>query len=199
MRPARSLCTLTNLWIPSIIHHTPVIVAQPSPDRNYMSEVTVYSIGHSHHAIDDFVALLEQHGVDILVDVRSQPYSRWVPHSNRESLEEAVEAAGLRYVWMGDALGGRPQDQALSGGENARPDYDRMAERADYQAGIEQLLELAGHATVAIMCSEGDYRNCHRTLLITPTLLDRNVRVVHILPDGRTVEAVKEPEQLSLF
>jgi len=164
-----------------------------------MSELTVFSIGHSDHAIDDFVALLKQHGIDVLVDVRSQPYSRWVPQFNRESLAEAIQAAGLRYVWLGDMLGGRPQDQALYDGEDARPDYDRMAERAEFQAGIDQLLELAGHTTVAMMCSEGDYRYCHRTLLITPTLLDRDARVVHILPDGRTIEAVKEHEQLSLF
>jgi uncharacterized protein (DUF488 family) len=165
-----------------------------------MAKLTVFSIGHSDHAIDDFVALLKQHGIDALVDVRSQPYSRWVPQFNREALAEAIEAAGLRYVWLGDMLGGRPQDQSLYDGEDARPDYDRMRKRADYQAGIEQLLELAGHAAAAaIMCSEGDYRHCHRTLLITPTLLDRETRVVHILPDGRTVEAIKEPEQLSLF
>ena len=164
-----------------------------------MSELTVYSIGHSDHVIDDFVALLKQHGIDALVDVRSQPYSRWVPQFNREALAEAVEAAGLRYVWRGDMLGGRPQDQSLFDGENARPNYDRMAERAEFQAGINQLLELAGQTTVAMMCSEGDYRRCHRTLLITPTLLDHEARVVHILPDGRTIEAVKEPEQLSLF
>ncbi|MFQ5595438.1 MAG: DUF488 family protein [Anaerolineae bacterium] len=164
-----------------------------------MSELTVYSIGHSDHAIDDFVALLKQHGINALVDVRSQPYSRWVSQFNREALAEAIEAAGLRYVWLGDTLGGRPQDQSLYDGENARPDYDRMAESADFQAGIEQLLGLAGQTTVAMMCSEGDYRHCHRTLLITPALLNCDVRVVHILPDGRAVEAVKKPEQLSLF
>ncbi len=164
-----------------------------------MTELTVYSIGHSDHDIDDFTALLDQHDIEILADVRSQPYSRWVPQFNRENLAGAVEAAGLRYVWLGDTLGGRPQDISLYESGSDRPDYDRMQETAEFQAGIDDLLELAGQATVAMMCSEGDYTQCHRTLLITPTLLDRDVRVLHILPDGRTVEAVEQPEQLSLF
>jgi uncharacterized protein (DUF488 family) len=164
-----------------------------------MPELTVFSIGHSDHAIDDFIALLKRCDVGVLADVRSQPYSRWVPQFNRETLAEAVEGAGLCYVWLGDTLGGRPDDRALYDGDSARPNYDRVQATAAYQAGIDQLLELAEHATVAMMCSEGDYHHCHRTLLITPTLLDRNVHVVHILPDGHTVEAIKQPEQLSLF
>lgn len=164
-----------------------------------MSELTVYSIGHSDHAIDDFIGLLKQHGIDVLVDVRSQPYSRWVPQFNRETLAEAVEAAGLRYVWLGDTLGGRPQDQSLYDKDDTRPNYDRVRESAVYQAGIDELVKLAGQAAVAMMCSEGDHRRCHRTLLITPTLLDRDICVIHILPDGHTVKAVKQPEQLSLF
>ena len=164
-----------------------------------MTEPTGYSIGHSDHAMDNFIALLKQHGIDVLVDVRSQPYSRWVSQFYREILVEAVEAAGLRYVWQGDTLGGRPQDRSLYDEENARPNYDRMRESAAYLAGIDDLLDLAGQATVAMMCSEGDYHHCHRRLLITPTHLDRGVRVIHILPDGRAIEAIKEPEQLTLF
>lgn len=168
--------------------------------RNAMAGPTrVYSIGHSDHPVEAFIALLQQHKIQVLADVRSQPYSRWVPQFNREPLAEAVEAAGLRYVWLGDTLGGRPEDRSLYDGDNPRPNYDRMRESAAYLAGISDLLKLAGQATVAMMCSEGDYHQCHRTLLITPTLLDCGVRVIHILPDGRTVEAVREPEQLSLF
>lgn len=164
-----------------------------------MTELSVYSIGHSDHEIDDFVALLDQHDIDILVDVRSQPYSRWAPQFNRENLAGTVEAAGLRYVWLGESLGGRPKDISLYNSSSERPDYDRVRETEEFRAGIGELLDLAAEATVAMMCSEGDYTHCHRTLLITPTLLDREVRVLHILPDGRVVEAVREPEQLSLF
>jgi uncharacterized protein (DUF488 family) len=161
----------------------------------------VYSIGHSDHALEAFVALLRRHGVTTLVDVRSQPYSRWVPDYNRETLARALAGAGLTYVFMGDSLGGRPADPSLYNSEEAggRPDYERVAVTPAFQAGVKELLELARTGTVAMMCSEGDPYRCHRALLITPSLLERGARVVHIRPDGETVEARPAPKQLSLF
>jgi len=162
---------------------------------------SVYSIGHSDHEPEVFIALLRRHGVTTVVDVRSQPYSRWVPQANREVLAHALEEAGLTYVFMGETLGGRPSDGSLydAEGEAGSPDYERLAATPAFQAGIERLLELAGDGTVAMMCSEGDDRHCHRSLLITPSLLERGARVIHIRPDGETVEARPEPKQLSLF
>jgi len=166
----------------------------------------LYSIGHSDHQLADLIALLQRHGVTTLVDVRSQPYSRWVPQANRETLARALEEAGLAYLFMGDSLGGRPSDPALYGPDAAdgdpavsRPDYDRLAATPAFQAGLERLLDLARTASVAMMCSEGDHRHCHRSLLITPHLLARDARVIHIRSDGTTVEARPEPKQLSLF
>jgi uncharacterized protein (DUF488 family) len=158
----------------------------------------IYSIGHSNHELEALVALLQRHGVTTLVDVRSQPYSRWVPHMNREPLAQALQAAGLTYVFMGDSLGGRPARPSLYGPEG-EPDYERMAATRDFQAGLERLLELAHTGVVAMMCSEGDHTQCHRHKLITPRLLEHGVRVLHIRPDGETVEARPEPKQLSLF
>lgn len=158
----------------------------------------IYSIGHSDHEPDAFIALLRRHGVTTLVDVRSQPYSRWVPQANRETLAHALREAGLHYVFMGDSLGGRPPDPALYASQE-RPDYERVAATPDFQAGVEELLKLAYAETVAMMCSEGDHRRCHRTLLITPVLLERGARVIHIHPDGEMVEARPQPKQLSLF
>jgi uncharacterized protein (DUF488 family) len=158
----------------------------------------IYSIGHSDHETEAFIALLRRHGVSTLVDVRSQPYSRWIPQANRETLARALQGAGLTYVFMGDSLGGRPEAPSLyqPGGE---PDYEGMAATPAFQSGIQQLLELARQGGVAMMCAEGDYRQCHRHKLITPQLLERGARVLHIHPDGKTTEARPEPRQLSLF
>jgi uncharacterized protein (DUF488 family) len=158
----------------------------------------IYSIGHSDHETEAFIALLRRHGVSTLVDVRSQPYSRWIPQANRETLARALQAAGLTYVFMGDSLGGRPETPSLyqPGGE---PDYERMAAAPAFQSGVQQLLELARQGAVVMMCAEGDYRQCHRHKLITPQLLERGARVLHILPDGKISEARPEPRQLSLF
>jgi uncharacterized protein (DUF488 family) len=102
---------------------------------------------------------------------------------------------------MGGTLGGRPSDPSLyhSGQAEKSPDYERIAETPSFQAAIEKLLRLAQDDTVVMMCSEGDYRHCHRAQLITPSLLALDVRVIHIQPDGRAVEARPESKQLSLF
>ncbi len=157
----------------------------------------IYTIGHSDHTTTAFIDLLRQHDVTLVADVRSQPYSRWAPQFNRETLEDDLRGAGIAYHFMGDALGGRPSDPALY--TAGRPDYGRM-ERADaYQRGIKRLLDLTSTERVAMMCGEGDYQQCHRHLLVTQTLLKRGARVLHIKPDGRTVEAERTAEQLSLF
>ena len=158
----------------------------------------IYSIGHSNHEAETLIALLRRHGVATLVDVRSQPYSRWVPQANRETLARALQAAGLAYVFMGDSLGGRPAAPSLHK-PDGDPDYERVAAAPAFQAGLERLLELARAGTVVMMCSEGDHTQCHRSKLITPQLLKRNARVIHIRPDGETVEARPEPKQLPLF
>ena len=162
-------------------------------------DLVIHAIGHSNHTTAAFVDLLRRHGITLVVDVRSQPYSRWVHQFNREILARALQDAGIAYRFMGDALGGRPADAALYDPDQERPDYQRVEQTPVYQAGIDQLLDLAGTEQVAVMCSEGDHRHCHRHLLITQTLLGRGVRVLHIQPDGTTVEGELEPQQLSLF
>ena len=70
---------------------------------------TIYTIGHSNHESEAFLALLQEHDITLLVDVRSSPYSRYVPQANRETLAHALEAAGIGYRWVGDRLGGKPE------------------------------------------------------------------------------------------
>ena len=159
----------------------------------------VHTVGHSDHTTAEFVDLLRRHGITIIVDVRSQPYSRWTPQFNREILACDLQEAGIAYRFMADALGGRPSDPTLYDPGQERPNYQRLAQTPAYQTGIDRLLDLARTARVAVMCSEADHRRCHRHLLITQTLLARGARVLHIRPDGTTVEAEPEPQQLSLF
>ncbi len=164
-----------------------------------VTKVQLHSIGHSDHTSEEFLDLLRRHEIAVVVDVRSQPYSQWVPQFNRENLARDLEAAGVRYVFMGDSLGGRPAERALYDPGEEHPNYERLAQSASYQAGIEQLLQLAAAEQLAIMCSEGDYHKCHRSKWITPTLLDQGARVFHIRPDGAVVEAKPEPQQLTLL
>lgn len=167
----------------------PLAVAMSTP-------VTVYTIGHSSHPIETFIGLLQQHHIQTLVDVRSQPYSRRYSQFNREELAAALTSAGIEYVDLGGSLGGRPAQADLYRPGSERPDYDRQARTPVYQAGLRQLCEQAAGTTTAMMCSEGDPDECHRTLLITPSLLDLGHTVLHILPDGRLRPAERRPKQL---
>ena len=156
-----------------------------------MSMTTIYTIGHSNHEFDEFLALLRQHDLQLVVDVRSSPYSRYVPQANRETLAQALQDAAIGYRWMGDCLGGMP--------EGIVGDYEVMAASPAFQQGIEDLMVLASEQRLAIMCSEGDHRRCHRHKLITPALLEQDVQVYHIEPDGSLVDENAQPRQLSLF
>lgn len=161
--------------------------------------LTVYTIGHSDHTVDNFIGLVRRYEIEVVVDVRSQPYSRWVPQFNRELLSRDLEMAGIGYHYVGNLLGGRPADPSLYDPDEERPNYQLVEQMPEYKAGIEDLLRLSQDASAVIMCSEGDHRHCHRHLLITQTLLEHGVRVLHIQPDGTTIQGTEIPRQLSLF
>ena len=161
-----------------------------------MAQPTLYTVGHSTHPIEEFVALLQKHGVTCLADVRSQPYSRWNPHFNREQLARALALAGIVYQFLGDTLGGRPDQADLYDPGSERPNYRRQRETPLYRQGLSALEALAHAQPTAMMCSEGDPDECHRTLLIVPSLLDANYDVQHILPDGNLRPAEEAVEQL---
>lgn len=143
---------------------------------------TVLTVGHSTHPLDDFLALLEGHAVTALADVRSAPYSRFLPHFNRSSLEEGLEARGIRYVYLGDALGGRPRDASCY--EDGRIQYDRVAATESFRSGLGRVVQGAARYRVALMCAEAEPLDCHRTLLVARALDREGLRVEHILADG---------------
>jgi len=156
-----------------------------------MTVTAIYTIGHSNHEPNAFLALLRQHGIELLVDVRSSPYSRYVPQANRDTLARFVESAGIAYRWLGDRLGGKPTTGPV--------DYEELRANPHFEQGITDLLALAARQRTAIMCAEGDHRQCHRYKLITPVLVDQGVHVLHIQPDGTLVDEDREPKQLALF
>ena len=162
-------------------------------------DLIIYTIGHSDHTVENLIGLVRHYGIKVVVDVRSQPYSRWVHQFNRELLSRDLELAGIGYHYMGNLLGGRPAAPSLYDPGEERPNYQLVEQTPEYQSGIEDLMRQAQDASVVIMCSEGDHRHCHRHLLIAQTLLERGVRVLHIQPDGTTLQGTEIPRQLSLF
>src|ERR1039458_7619467 len=130
---------------------------------------TVYTIGHSTRAFDELVAAVKAHGICTLVDIRSFPMSRRMPHFNRESLEVELPKCGIAYVWM-KGLGGR-RKKIRNDSPNSGLRNDSFRNYADYSLtdefaqGIEQLLEIAAEGNTAIMCAERVYFQCHRMLV----------------------------------
>ena len=146
-------------------------------------EQPIFTIGHSNHAWEAFAALLREHGIQVLVDTRSNPQSRWAPFASASTLPPLLEKGDIRYVFMGDSLGGKPSDPSAYDA-NGKPDYSKMRATDEFQRGIAELLNLAEVSTVALMCAEEDPGKCHRRLLIGPALEHRGVALMHIREDG---------------
>ena len=169
--------------------------------------IELWTVGHSNHPADRFLALLQQHGIETVVDVRSQPYSRFSPHFRQSRLRELLSEIGIGYVFLGDELGGRPKEPELY--DNAGDVlYDRVVRTERFVGGLRRLMATAATQQVAAMCSEEDPTRCHRRLLITRSLLndDAPPTVMHIRGDGRLVSesemGTHEPSagpQLALF
>ncbi|MES2393357.1 MAG: DUF488 domain-containing protein [Acidobacteriota bacterium] len=155
----------------------------------------VFTIGHSSHAPERFRALLGEHGIEVLVDTRSAPYSRYTPQFDREALKDLAGAAGVKYMWMGDVVGGRPREEDCYDAEG-RVLYSRVARLPEFRAAVERLKRGAEEFRVALLCSEEDPAHCHRRLLITRVLLGEGAEVEHIRGDG-TVESDAQVEARS--
>jgi uncharacterized protein (DUF488 family) len=165
-----------------------------------MASRVVWTVGHSTHPVGTLIELLRGQRIEVLADVRSMPYSRHNPQFRKEKLRASVEGAGLRYVWLGDGLGGRPAEPELYDAKgHAR--YDLVMETEQFQSGLERLLTGAATYRVAIMCSEEDPGRCHRRLLVTRALVGRGVEVRHLRGDGTVVTEAElgEPGQAVLF
>ncbi len=145
-----------------------------------MDSTPIYTIGYGARDIEAFVAALQRYGITYLIDVRSKPYSRFKPDFSKERLEELLRAAGIRYVFMGDTLGGRPGDPSCYDADG-KVDYARVAERPFFQGGLDRLAKAHSQGLpVSLMCSEGKPESCHRTKLIGKALARRNISVAHI-------------------
>ncbi len=176
------------------------------------------TIGHSNHSLERFTQLLDEAGVQAVVDVRTVPLSRYNPQFNQANLDSTLAAEGRLYFFAGKYLGGRPGDPAcykkrVLPAEGAdylhEVDYPEVMRRDWFVKAIERLLEIADEQTTAVMCSEEDPAQCHRHHLIAKYLLRERpeVQVQHVRGNGQIINAssllasVDDPgaEQMPLF
>ncbi len=144
---------------------------------------TLYTIGHSTRPLDEFIAVLQAHSIQTLVDIRSIPMSRRLPHFNREALEKTLSEVGIRYVWLKE-LGGR-RKKLRDDSPNVALRNDSFRNYADYMLtedfarGIAELIKLAEQSRTAYMCAERVYFRCHR-MLVSDWLVAHGREVLHI-------------------
>jgi uncharacterized protein (DUF488 family) len=158
---------------------------------------TIYTIGHSTHTIEKLIALLKDHGITALCDVRSQPYSRMNPQFNREPLKQALRESGILYVFLGAELGARSEDKSCY--RNGQVQYDLLARTDLFKRGIERAKDGAHRYRLALMCAEKEPLDCHRTILVSRKLFEDGVPIKHILADGTIEDHARAIDRLAVM
>ncbi|HLP87424.1 MAG TPA: DUF488 domain-containing protein [Nostocaceae cyanobacterium] len=143
----------------------------------------LFTIGHSNHTIEAFIGLLNKHQITALADVRSHPYSRYLPHFNKSQLQNNLKTANIHYVFLGQELGARPNNPECY--IDGKVVYEKIAETESFKIGIQRLLKGVEKYRIALMCAEKDPFVCHRALLICQHLRNiPNLEINHIKSDS---------------
>ena len=146
-----------------------------------MKETTIYSIGHGNKKIEDFINELKSFNILFLLDIRSKPFSKWNPQFNQNELKFKLEENGIKYVFVGDSLGGLPDDRSCYD-YNGKVVYDLIKEKDFFKEGLERLtIANEKKINLAIMCSEAKPEECHRSKLIGQELLKKKISLKHII------------------
>lgn len=179
---------------------------------------TIFTVGHSNRRIEDFLALLQAHAVDVLVDIRSLPRSRFNPHFNSETLKASLTGAGIDYIHLA-SLGGRRRpregnDENAGWGNGGFRGYADYMQTEEFEAGLNELLAIARHRRTAIMCAESVPWKCHRQLVADALMLHDHqpghimglqAATPHALTDFARIDAghitypAPQPEQATLM
>lgn len=122
----------------------------------------IFTIGYGHKQIDEFIEKLKENKIKVLVDVRTHPFSRWNPKFSRPSLEAELAKHSIQYLYRGHNLGG-------------------LGENVDFEVTIDEVVALSSIRETCMMCTEGDYRKCHRYQILTPAFENKGVKVEHLI------------------
>lgn len=142
----------------------------------------LFTIGHSNHSIETFIRLLQRHRVTAVADVRSHPYSRYLPHFNQKLLKKSLLNAGIRYVFLGNELGARSNNPSCY--VNGKALYEKIASTKEFNDGIKRILKGAQSYDITLMCAEKDPITCHRAVLVCQHLRESGLDINHILRNG---------------
>lgn len=148
------------------------------------SAAQIFTVGYGNRTPEQLFDLVKSNGCGYLIDVRSSPYSRHHKQYNQQVLEQSSAEYGVKYLYLGEQLGGKPDTGQVD--ELGRADYGKMAQNPAFKEGLERLLKAAELAIpVALLCAELRPETCHRTGLIGEQLSRRGIQLVHIDEHGK--------------
>ena len=127
--------------------------------------------------------------IQLVVDVRSSPYSKYVPHFNRENINKILKENNIRYMFLGSYIGGKPKHEKCY--RDGKVDYDLIAKTERYKEGISKITTYNSNDNIVLMCSEEDPKTCHRHKLITQSLVKEGFEVMHIRKNGKINKITK--------
>jgi uncharacterized protein (DUF488 family) len=142
----------------------------------------IFTIGHSNHTTEQFLALLRAHGVNAVADVRSSPRTRVNPDFCSPQIEKVLASAGISYVFLGEELGARSSDESCY--EGGKVVYSRLARQHIFQQALDRIEMGSEKFLIALLCAEKEPLECHRCILVARHLVARDLKVSHILADG---------------
>ncbi len=149
----------------------------------------LHTIGYGNRPIQSFIQLLRKYEIEILVDIRTTPFSRFNPDYRIQKLEVHLVNNNIRYLFLGKELGGKPSD--LSCYNNQEVDYDKIKTKQFFHDGIDEVLALntAGFR-IALMCAEQSTLECHRKWLVGDYLESKGFPVTHIDKNGEILNSL---------
>jgi len=171
-----------------------------------MENYSLYSIGYGNRNIEEFLLVLKKYKIEYLIDIRSKPFSKYHPQFNQEDLKKTLANDNIKYIYMGEQLGGIPKDKSCYDSES-KVDYEKLKLKDYFIEGINRLKDAyRKHINLVIMCSESNPSMCHRSKLIGRILNEENVKVIHIDEKGNLkkqseviIEANKGEPDIDLF
>lgn len=143
----------------------------------------LYTIGHSNRTPEELLELLQRHGVTAVADVRSQPYSRYLPDFNRDALKNLLQKSGISYAFMGQELGARRSEPDCYVDGQAK--YELVQNLPAFQTGLDRIRTGSAQHRIAMICAEKDPLTCHRSILIA-RVLQSEFEIQHIVSEDET-------------
>jgi hypothetical protein len=164
-------------------------------EKNNSKIKFIYTIGHSNYEIDYFLKIVYSYNIEIIVDVRSVPYSKYCPQFNKEPIKKSLNNSGIKYLFLGKELGARPDEPSCYC--NGKVKFDILRATELFKRGIYRLEEEVNKGCIlAIMCSEKNPIDCHRTILISRVLKKNGLDIKHIVSDIETINQNEIEKQL---